>query len=103
MNCYYCDRILASDATYPVAPASFDLGSEAPRCVKHWRWVCGQCGKPAHFMACAYCPHEEKFFCAGCATSKEEVAGLFWAWKYHFRYRSPWSDNWCVSLDRLEF
>jgi ubiquinone/menaquinone biosynthesis C-methylase UbiE len=103
MNCFYCDKIKAADPGYPAAPAAFDLGSEAPRCARHWRYVCGKCGQAAHFMATAYCPDERRFFCAACATAREEVVQPFWAWKYLFRYRSPWSGQWCVALDRLEF
>ena len=44
MNCYYCDKINAIDAEYASSPASHDLDSEAPRCSRHWRYVCGACG-----------------------------------------------------------
>lgn len=103
VNCFYCDKIVAGDAKYPVAAAEFDLGSDAPRCQRHWRYVCGQCGKPAHFMAVAFCPQAGKCFCAKCASERREVTAAFWAWKYHFEFRSPWSGQWLPTLDRLEF
>lgn len=102
-GCYYCDRIRAADPAYAPLAAEFDLGSHAPRCWRHWRYVCGRCGQPNHFMATAYCPAQSRFFCAGCAGASEELAEPFWCWQYAFRYRSPWSTEWCPSLDRLEF
>jgi hypothetical protein len=73
MNCFYCDKIVATDPAYVTTAAAFDLGSDAPRCGRHWRYVCGQCGKPAHFMAVAFCPETGKRFCARCATARREV------------------------------
>ncbi|MBI4305102.1 MAG: class I SAM-dependent methyltransferase [Chloroflexi bacterium] len=102
MNCYYCDRILASDAGYATSPAAFDLGSEAPRCPRHWRYVCGKCGNPAHFMATAYCPDSGRLFCSLCSREVREVTGEFWAWRYYFMYESPWTGKPCPGLDRLE-
>jgi SAM-dependent methyltransferase len=101
--CYYCDQIRAVDPAYGPLAAEFDVGSNAPRCWRHWRYVCGRCGQPSHFMAAAYCTARRAFFCADCATGTEEVSGAFWCWDYAFRYRSPWSNEWCASLDRLEF
>lgn len=103
MNCYYCDRIALHDASYERTPAMFDLGSAAPRCGRHWRYLCGQCNRPAHFMAAAYDPVAGRFYCSACATASEEVREPFWAWGYYFRYRSPFTNNWHPSLDRLEF
>lgn len=103
MNCFYCDKIAASDPKYAVAAAEFDLGSEAPRCKRHWRYACGQCGKPAHFMSTAFCVKAGKCFCARCATGKREVVASFWAWKYYFEFQSPWSGEWVPGLDRMEF
>ena len=103
MNCYYCDQIAANDPTYAVSPASHDLGSAAPRCPRHWRYTCGQCGATAHFMCVSYCEDEAQFFCSSCADGQEEVPEPFWAWKYYFRYRSPWSRKWVPAMDRLEY
>ena len=103
MNCYYCDKIQASDASYVSSNASYDIGSEAPRCALHWRYVCGKCGKPSHFMSAGYDPEVRDFFCSNCATEVKEVVDAFWAWKYYFRYSSPWSGQWSTALDRLEF
>lgn len=103
MNCFYCDKIAAVDPAYAIAAAAFDLGSEAPRCGRHWRYVCDQCGQPAHFMAVAFCPEQGKSFCARCATIRRVVEAPFWAWKYYFELQSPWSGQWLPTLDRLEF
>ena len=103
MNCYYCDRIRSVDTSYVGFPARHDLGSEAPRCPKHWRYVCARCERPDHFMRTAYCPTEGSFFCANCALAAEQVPGPFWGRKYHFSYRSPWSGELVPALDRSEF
>jgi ubiquinone/menaquinone biosynthesis C-methylase UbiE len=103
MNCYYCDKIVSTDPDYISSPASHDLGSEAPRCSRHWRYTCGNCGKPSHFMATGFCHETGRFFCAECATGRQEVVASFWAWSYYFGYRSPWTGSWVPALDRLEF
>ena len=103
MNCYYCDKIVAADESYTPAAATRDLGSEAPRCDRHWRYVCGKCSQPAHFMATAFCQSAQTFFCRSCATDWEEIGGSFWAWSGYFRYGSPWTGEWEPALDRLEF
>jgi SAM-dependent methyltransferase len=103
VNCFYCDKIKLSDPGYPAAPAAYDLGSAAPRCPRHWRYRCGKCGVPAHFMAVSFCPEAQEFFCATCASAESQVDGAFWAWKYYFRYQSPWSGQWVAALDRLEY
>ncbi len=103
MNCFYCDRIAAAAPAYAVLPAAYDLGSAAPRCVRHWRFVCGQCAQPAHFMATAFDAEAGKCFCAKCAAGRREVAGAFWAWRYHWEYQSPWSGRWFPALDWAEF
>jgi SAM-dependent methyltransferase len=91
------------DRAYAGAAAEYDLASAAPRCGRHWRYVCSACGKPSHFMACAYDPAAGRFYCRHCAKGCQEVAGDFWAWQYYFRYRSPFSETWQPSLDRLEY
>ena len=103
LNCYYCDKIVASDPGYKASEAAHDLGSAAPRCPRHWRYVCESCGEPAHFMATGYDAKADKLFCSNCATARDEVADGFWGWKYFFAYRSPWSDLWSPALDRLEY
>lgn len=103
LNCYYCDKIATADPAYVTEPAAYDLASEAPRCPRHWRYICGNCGKPSHFMAMSFCSQAGRLFCSACATETREVPGSFWAWRYHFNYRSPWSGEWSASLDRLEF
>ena len=103
MNCYYCDKIKATTPAYASSPATKDLGSETPRCDRHWRFLCGKCTQPAHFMATAYCEETRSFFCSHCATATERVERDFWAWSYIFRYTSPWSGREAPSLDRMEF
>jgi 2-polyprenyl-3-methyl-5-hydroxy-6-metoxy-1,4-benzoquinol methylase len=103
VNCYYCDKIKLCDPEYLDAPAVYDLGSAAPRCARHWRYQCGMCGIPSHFMAVSFCPEADEFFCSNCASERSEVESAFWAWKYYFRYRSPWSGLWVAALDRLEY
>jgi hypothetical protein len=103
VNCYYCDKIKLSAQEYRGTPAAYDLGSAAPRCAQHWRYLCAKCGTPAHFMAVSFCPKAKEFFCSTCATGQSEVESAFWAWKYYFRYQSPWSGLWVAALDRLEY
>ncbi len=103
MSCYYCDLIAGTDSRYLTMRASFDLASEAPRCARHWRFICGACNRSAHFMSVAYCFDRQDFFCSDCAIAKKEVQEPFWSWKYYFSYQSPWTTAWEVSLDRLEY
>jgi len=103
MDCYYCDKIKAIHPGYVPTDASHDLGSAAPRCSKHWRYLCGKCAAPNHFMRIAYCRQVGKVFCSGCATGSAETAEPFWVWQYYFEYRSPWSGQWVPALDRMEF
>ena len=70
MNCYYCDQILAADPSYSARPAEFDLGSEAPRCAWHWRFLCDHCGDPGHFMARFHCPTSDRLLCRNIASGK---------------------------------
>jgi ubiquinone/menaquinone biosynthesis C-methylase UbiE len=102
-DCYYCtrfSRIIDGDAIHR---AEFDLGSPAPRCAGHWRVVCGCCGSPAHFMATASCAESKQYFCADCAEAVETVSEAFLGWEYYFRYKSPWTGRWEISLDRAMF
>lgn len=101
-DCSYCARIRAVDPGYPAAAAAYDLGSEAPRCERHWRYVCAHCGDASHFMATAFCPDRRAFYCADCAKEREEIDEPFWAWTYTLRYRSPWTGQWQLALDRAE-
>ena len=103
MDCYYCDKIKSVDTDYKGSNAEYDLGSAAPRCPMHWRYVCGKCQEPAHFMSTGYDPQVGRFFCSRCATDQEEVEDPFWSWSYYFRYRSPWSGQWEPALDRMEY
>lgn len=103
MDCYYCKPISHAEPSYPVRKATHDLGSLAPRCALHWRYVCGVCAESAHFMSTAYCPKEKRYFCGDCANGTQEVEGRFYVWDYYFQYRSPWTDQWEPALDRLEY
>ena len=103
MNCYYCDRFSAADPGYHTREATRDLGSDAPRCDRHWRYLCAHCGEPAHFSAIGFCSQSEQFFCARCTPEQDQIDAAFWCWVGYYRYRSPWSDRWEPALDRLEF
>jgi hypothetical protein len=78
VTCYYCDLIAAASPAYATRPAEFDLGSEAPRCAWHWRYVCDHCGEPGHFMRRFYCPTSGRLLCreTGAVEFRE---GRFWA------------------------
>ena len=54
-------------------------------------------------MSMAFDVGADTCFCAKCATARREVAGAFWAWKYHWDYQSPESGLWHPALDRAEF
>lgn len=101
-RCYYCSQFSAADPDYQGRPALYTVDGSTPRCALHWRYICARCTQPAHFMAMAYCPSNENYFCARCATGSETRAAEFGAWGYYFRYRSPWSGQWEPSLDKLE-
>ncbi|MEU8678102.1 class I SAM-dependent methyltransferase [Streptomyces sp. NPDC048560] len=101
--CFYCRHIAAASPGYTVRPALRDLGSPAPRCGLHWRYTCQVCQQTRHFMAIAYCPKADAYFCDSCATGIETVPASFHGWGYYFRYRSPWSGEPEPSLDWLEY
>jgi len=103
MNCYYCDKIRVVDATYVPTEATHDLASGAPRCARHWRFLCGNCGEPRNFMSMAWCEKGGELFCSWCASDRREVTANFWGWEYYFEYQSPFTGQWCAALDRLEF
>lgn len=103
MNCYYCDRIRQVQPDYSASPATIDLGSAAPRCARHWRVICGKCGRPAHFMSTAWCGTSDKPFCSNCAAATELDRRALWCWSYSVRLKSPWSGTFCDPLDRMEY
>ncbi len=102
-ECYYCRKIMAYDGHYRPQSADRDIGSPAPRCALHWRYICGSCNRSAHFMSTAYCPDSSEYFCQSCATAIEIITEPFSAWEYYFISKSPWTGRWQPSLDRLEF
>jgi SAM-dependent methyltransferase len=86
MNCYYCDRIAASDPTYIPRAAAFDTGSEAPRCALHWRFRCDHCGELDSYMARFYCPTSGRLLCREAGAAEVETvygdfppSGYWWA------------------------
>ena len=101
MRCYYCDQIAAAEAGYATAAAEFDLGSEAPRCPRHWRFRCDHCGQPGHFMARFWCPRSGRLLC-GAAGPVQVVDGDFWAWPYWWELACPDCGGRHPSLDRAE-
>lgn len=101
MRCYYCDLITGSAPSYAGRDAAFDLGSEAPRCAWHWRFVCDHCGEPGHFMERFSCPSSGRLLCPE-AGPVEQVAGNFWAWEYRFELACPDCGGRHPSLDYAE-
>jgi hypothetical protein len=102
--CYYYSLIAAHDrAGYPIREADCDLGSDTPRCSLHWRYICGFCGRSAHFMAMAFCPDKKAYFCSSCTLAREIVNEPFLVWDYFFRYQSPSTGTWHPSLDKLDY
>ena len=102
-HCRYCAQIHNLDAGYPLREAAFDLGSASPRCRRHWRHVCQQCGNAHHFHATFYCPDARQFICYGCATERVETVQAFWAWEYHYTYTCPLCQGTHPGLDYAEF
>jgi hypothetical protein len=102
VNCYYCDLIASDDPTYTRRRAEFDLGSEAPRCRWHWRFLCDHCGETGHFMARFFCPTSGRLLCRK-AGPVEFQEGSFWAWDYWWTLDCPDCGERHPSLDRAEF
>jgi SAM-dependent methyltransferase len=102
MNCYYCDRIRTADASYASGAAEFDLGSEAPRCALHWRYLCDHCGEPGHFSDRFYCPTLGRVLCrnAGVVTLQ---TGAFWSFLDWWTIACPDCGEQHPSFDRAEF
>jgi SAM-dependent methyltransferase len=102
VNCYYCDKIAAADASYAVRAAKFDTGSEAPRCAWHWRFACDHCNSPGHFMKRFHCPQTDCMLCTEAGRVWVEQ-GSFWAWQYWWVLQCPNCGQTHPSLDRAEF
>lgn len=102
MNCYYCDRTRAALPEYGAREAEFDLGSEAPRCPLHWRYVCDHCGEPGHFSSRFHCPQAGELLCgeAGAVTFR---TGAFWSWLDWWTIACPRCGGEHPSLERAEF
>jgi SAM-dependent methyltransferase len=101
MHCYYCDLIHAATPGYVPREAEFDMGSEAPRCAWHWRFVCDCCGTPGHWMTRFFCPREGRLLCRE-AGRCEVVLGEFHAWQYAWTLECPDCGEQHPSLDRAE-
>ena len=69
-QCRYCALIHEVDASYPLRQAAFDLESDCPRCARHWRYVCQQCGEAHHFHATFFCHEVDQFVCFRCALDR---------------------------------
>jgi ubiquinone/menaquinone biosynthesis C-methylase UbiE len=102
-ECRYCNQIHGSDPGYPLRPAEFDVGSDCPRCARHWRYVCGRCGAASHFQGSFFCPEARQILCHRCALAREEVLADFWAWTYYLAYRCPVCNGTHPALDYAEF
>ncbi len=103
MKCWYCSLIKNHNPNYLDLPADFDLGSEAPRCSRHWRFLCDHCGKPFHFQDLAFCPKEKVPFCKKCALSTVRKNCEFWGWKYYWDYQCPYCGLWHPGIDYAEY
>jgi SAM-dependent methyltransferase len=101
LNCFYCDQIAAVVRSYRSKVAEFDLGSEAPRCAWHWRFLCDHCGAPGHFMARFFCPRSGRLLCRE-AGMVERILGACWEWQYWSELRCPECGEAHPSLDRAE-
>jgi ubiquinone/menaquinone biosynthesis C-methylase UbiE len=88
-GCRYCAQIQATDADYIPRPAEFDVASDCPRCVCHWRYVCQRCGEASHFHGTFYCQDAQQLVCYRCALGREEVLAEFWAWEYYYAFHCP--------------
>jgi SAM-dependent methyltransferase len=102
MNCYYCYRISSAQVGYIARPAEFDLGSEAPRCRLHWRYICDHCGEAGHFSDRFYCPITSRVLCrsAGAVTLQ---TGAFWSFLDWWTIACANCDGDHPSFDRAEF
>ena len=101
--CRYCAQIRGVDASYPLREAAFDVQSDCPRCARHWRYLCQQCGEAHHFHATFFCHEEELFLCYRCGPERTETIEGFWAWEYYYTYRCPLCGGTHPGLDYAEF
>lgn len=102
-DCRYCIQIQEIDPDYSPRPAEFDLGSDCPRCARHWRYVCQRCGEANHFQGTFFCPEAGQVVCHRCAAKRTETLTGFWSWAYYFAYRCPLCDDLHPALDYAEF
>lgn len=103
MDCWYCARIRKHNPEYVTLPASFDVGSETPRCQRHWRFTCELCQRDVHFQGTGFCPTESAPFCKKCALSATQIQYDFWDWKYYWSLRCPFCGEWHPTLDFREY
>jgi SAM-dependent methyltransferase len=102
MNCYYCDRIRRTEPQYESHAAEFDLGSEAPRCARHWRYSCDHCGEPSHFSDRFYCPVVNRVLCRSAGIVSLHT-GAFWSLLDWWTMKCPECGQQHPSFDRAEF
>lgn len=102
-RCYYCKQIQQADPGYIPRPAEFDVGSDCPRCPRHWRYECQRCGKASHCHGTFFCPTEKQFVCHECAAGQSETLTEFWGWTYFFMYRCPLCAEQHPTLDYAEY
>jgi ubiquinone/menaquinone biosynthesis C-methylase UbiE len=102
-GCHYCAQIGQLAPGYSARQAEFDLGSDCPRCARHWRYICQHCGGKSHWHGTFFCPETEQFVCHRCALERTEVLADFWGWNYYFEYRCPHCDDRHPALDYAEF
>jgi ubiquinone/menaquinone biosynthesis C-methylase UbiE len=102
-HCHYCAQIGQVEPGYSARPAEFDLGSDCPRCARHWRYICQHCGRTNHWHGTFFCPETEQFVCYRCALERTEVLEDFWGWSYYFAHRCPHCDGLHPALDYAEF
>lgn len=102
VHCHYCEAIAAADPSYAGREAEFDLGSQAPRCAWHWRFVCDCCRQPGHFMTRFFCPTSGRLLCREAGEVSVEW-GRFWAWDMWWILRCADCSGSHPSLDYAEF
>lgn len=103
MRCRYCRQIHEDDPGYRVRRAGRDLGTDFPRCSRHWQFVCGHCRRSISFNGTSWCGHCREFFCLFCAPRHRAVKSRFWGWTSHYELQCPACRRYRPSLDRLEF
>lgn len=103
MICWYCKKIAEHDLQYIPLKATFDTGSETPRCPKHWRFFCELCLRNFHYKGIAYCPIENVPFCHKCSLNISTVSHKFWGEEYYWNCRCPFCADFHPTLDFCQY